>query len=92
MEVLQRMAKINGSKLPPGTLRVETEVGFVRNVRVQGEGEISFPACSSGKLELRCTSPTFIFTSPCTQIFPLATLLITVVTDNNLISYSFYVI
>ncbi|XP_020629033.1 synaptic vesicle 2-related protein-like [Orbicella faveolata] len=25
MEVLQRMAKINGSKLPPGTLRVETE-------------------------------------------------------------------
>ena len=50
MEVLQRMAKINGSKLPPGTLRVETEVGFVRNVRVQGAGEISFPACSSGKL------------------------------------------
>lgn len=36
MEVLQRMAKINGSKLPPGTLRVETEVGSVRNVRVQG--------------------------------------------------------
>ena len=36
MEVLQRMAKINGSKLPPGTIRVETEVGFVRNVRGQG--------------------------------------------------------
>jgi len=29
------MAKINGSKLPPGTLRVEAEVGFVRNIRVQ---------------------------------------------------------
>jgi len=35
MEVLQRMAKMNGTKLPPGTLRVETEVGSGRNVRVQ---------------------------------------------------------
>jgi len=30
------MAKMNGSKLPPGTLRVETEVGSGRKVRVQG--------------------------------------------------------
>ena len=50
MEVLQRMAKINGSKLPPGTLRVEAEVGFVRNVGVQAAEKMGFPNCSSYKL------------------------------------------
>lgn len=50
MEVLQRMAKINGSKLPPGTLRVETEVGFVRNVGFQVAEKMGFPNCSSCKL------------------------------------------
>lgn len=34
MEVLQRMARINGSKLPSGTLRVETESGQQGNIKV----------------------------------------------------------
>lgn len=50
MEVLRRMAKINGSKLPPGTLRVEAEVGFIRIVGVQGAERMGFPNCPSLKL------------------------------------------
>ncbi|KAL9981716.1 hypothetical protein ACROYT_G010458 [Oculina patagonica] len=34
LEVLQRMAKINGSKLPPGTLRIETEGAQQGNIQI----------------------------------------------------------
>ena len=35
MEVLERMARINGSKLPPGTLKIETQVHILQEVLIQ---------------------------------------------------------
>ena len=60
MEVLERMARINGSKLPPGTLKIETQVHILQEV------SWLYPTCFDTD-DIASFSFTYVFHSICFQ-------------------------